>query len=230
MKRLYFIFFILPILLIQCKSNIDPSGRNLSSPRIYQIASSHDFNKAKAVIDMVLTEEGFAALSDTLYTKQTGETGLSVQFEKGFSKTLYFYMGAIDNFDYIPMSLAEKQYFDELVQYLRSKLSVAGENAEAREKLFSDKEPVIIHTFRFADFDLKPFNEFMLFSCTVKNESRYQFLNIGITFHFQNAYGTVVETKQIVLNYLAPWQKRDLNLTLSVNQNISDFFIRTSVN
>lgn len=232
MKSRIFIVFILTILLFQCKPNMSGGVRTIASPQIDQMVYPNDYEEAASVIDMILVREGFSALSDNLYTRQSAdeETGLSVQFEKGFSKTLFFYTGAIDNLEYIPMNKSEKAVCDSLIQKIREKLSVIEKSDDPQVARFSDRKPVKIHTFRLSDFSLKHFDEFSLFSCSIKNESRYQFLNLGITFQFQNAYGTVVETKQVVLNYLAPWQKKSIDLTLTVNQEITDFTIKTSVN
>ena len=128
------------------------------------------------------------------------------------------------------MNRSEKERFDSLITKIRAKLSMIEKSDSPHVARFSDKKPIKIHTFRLYDFNLKHFDEFSLFSCSIKNESRYQFLNLGITFHFQNAYGTVVETKQVVLNYMAPWQKKSIDLTLTVNQEITDFTIKTSLN
>lgn len=232
MKSRIFIVFILTILLFQCKPNMSSGVRTIESPQIYQMAYPNGFDEAVSVVHMILVREGFTALSDNLYTRQeeNEETGLSVQFEKGFSKTLFFYTGAIDNLEYIPMTKSEKENCDRLITRIKEKLAVIEISETSAAGLFSAKEPLKIHTFRLSDFTLKHFDGFSLFSCTIKNESRYQFLNLGITFHFQNTYGTVVETRQVVLNYLAPWQRRSIDFTLTAGGEITDFTVKTSVN
>ncbi len=201
----------------------------IRSPEIFKITYTDDYSSAAAVITAILVSNDFHKIDDNMYTKISGSTGISIKFEQGMSRTIYIYAGMIEDFEYIYMTSSEKTLIDEIIGEIRSRLNALPDRSPGSSHgLFGEKEPVRKKGLLFSDFSITQYDDFSTFNCMLSNRTKYQYLNLGITFTFYNKFGTIIETGDFVINYLAPWQKKKITLMITAKQPISDFDISTS--